>query len=534
VNNPPDLHQILVALTQLGRTRPDQALSQAEAILERAPGLVPVLCLAGRLARLTGDLDRAGQHLDNALRADPEAPPALAEMGALAAMRGEYGRAVRCYRKLLDLGRSHADIWFNLAVAHERLGDFPAAAEAYRQALAATPSSTAEIRARLGGVLASDGLATEARAEYQRALAEDPESLDAHLGMGMMKVAEGDLEGARESFRRCLEIRPGCVEAWQQIIEIGRIRDPDDPDLASVRALMADADLASEDRERLGFTLGKACDDLGLYDEAFEHYREANALKRRRLPPFDRDGWSQEVNVRLGEPMPERESRQEDDQPTPVFIVGLPRSGTTLVDQILTSHPEAAGLGELPYFDRARVEYESSRAGYLEHMATTGSPTVTNKYPANFRHLPTICRLFPNARIVHVVRQALDTCLSIYFQDFPTGNLYANDLGDIASYYAGYLRLMEAWTGDGSGILEVRYEALLEDQEGVTRSLLDHCGLDWNPACLQFDENPAPVSTLSRWQVRQPLYTRSVGRWRHYEARLGILREALGELGDHN
>jgi hypothetical protein len=135
---------------------------------------------------------------------------------------------------------------------------------------------------------------------------------------------------------------------------------------------------------------------------------------------------------------------------------------------------------------------------------------------------------------VHVVRQALDTCLSIYFQDFPTGNLYANDLGDIASYYAGYLRLMEAWTGDGSGILEVRYEALLEDQEGVTRSLLDHCGLDWNPACLQFDENPAPVSTLSRWQVRQPLYTRSVGRWRHYEARLGILREALGELGDHN
>jgi len=207
----------------------------------------------------------------------------------------------------------------------------------------------------------------------------------------------------------------------------------------------------------------------------------------------------------------------------------MPRSGTTLVDQILTAHPEASGVGELPFFDgAAAVMDEELRGNYLDRLRSSGGRVVTNKYPSNFRHLPLLRRLFPEARIVHVTRDPMDTCLSIYFQDFPVGNLYANDLEDIAAYYGSYRALVSAWAGRGSGVLQVRYEDVLEDLEGMAHRLLAYCGLRWHSGCLDFAANPRPVTTLSRWQVRQPLHTASVGRWRHYRDHLDTLIRALG------
>ena len=220
----------------------------------------------------------------------------------------------------------------------------------------------------------------------------------------------------------------------------------------------------------------------------------------------------------------------------------MPRSGTTLVDQILTAHPRAGGVGELAFFDEAATAFYAGGLGepegkrlrqdYLRRLAREDRQVVSNKYPANFRNVSLIRWLLPEARFVHVRRGALDTCLSVFFQDFPVGNLYANRLEDIASYYREYRRLMDHWTRGAADILDLSYEALLHDQAGVTGTLLEFCGLDWDDACLDYAGNPRPVGTLSRWQVRQPLYTSSIGRWRRYRGQLAPLIESLGPFAE--
>jgi len=455
-------------------------------------------------------------------------------MGALASTRGEFGQAIDFYRRLIDAGHRQPDLWFNLALAEERRGRFEEAALGYREALEAGAPNTAEVHARLGGVLAAMGSDEAARIEFDTALAEDEDCVEAILGLGMADVIEGRFEDALQRFRRCVERRPDCAEAWKQILESRKLTHPADQDLAAVQAIFARPDLPSEAREQLGFALGKAFDDLGLYDEAFEYYHRANEQKRRRLPAFDRAALERQTAELLASARaPSPRQKRRPVSLTPVFIVGMPRSGTTLVDQILTGHPDAAGVGELAFFDAGGSLADGDlRSAYLERLASTGARVVSNKYPANFRHLPLIRRLFPEARIVHVVRDPLDTCLSIYFQDFPVGNLYANDLEDIAAYYRSYRTLADAWAGSGSGALEVRYETLLEDAEGIAHRLLAYCGLGWHAGCLDFTANPRPVTTLSRWQVRQPLHTASVGRWRHYRDHLDGLIRALGITPD--
>lgn len=525
-----DLQQIVTGLTRMARTRPDMALRQARSLLEQFPRLVPVQCLAANLARHAGDLEGAERHLEAALAEDPEAPPALAEKGVLAATRNDYTEAARCFRRLIEGGHRRPDLLFNLALAEEHLGHYERAAEVYRETLAATPDGDPEIRARLGGVLAATGNLDAARAELEAVLAADPDCIEALVALGMTELGAGRMDEAIRHFRACIERQPECAEAWQQVLESRRLEDPADPDLESVRSLLARQDLPPASRERLGFALGKACDDLGLYDEAFEHVREANDLKRQRLPAFDRDAWASECARRLEGALQPEEPRRARRPVTavPIFIIGMPRSGTTLVDQILTSHPEVAGVGELAFFESRVDDEEGLRTAYLERLGATGARYVTNKFPGNFRHLPLIRRLFPEARIVHAVRDPVDTCLSIYFQDFPTGNFYANDFADIAAYWQGYRTLTEAWLGPGSGVFTARYEALTGDLEATARRLLAYCGLSWSADCLDFHRNPAPVTTLSRWQVRQPIFARSAGRWRNYEAHLEPLIEALG------
>lgn len=530
----PDLRGLVTGLAQLARTRPDAALAEAESLLARHPRLVPVRCLAGRLARLSGDLQRAGAHLAAALAEDPGAGPAIGEMAALASTRGDFASAANWYRRLVETGNRHPDAWFNLALAEEQRGDFEAAARAYREALSAGAGDAPEIHARLGGVLAAVGDESAARDEFEAALREDEHCIEALLGTGIADVSAGRFDEALARFRQCVELKPDCAEAWKQILESRKLTDPADPDLAAARTLFEDPGLPGQGRESIGFALGKACDDLGLYDDAFGYYQQANDLKRRRLPAFDRETLARQTEELLeASETPTGRLRRRKVTVTPVFIVGMPRSGTTLVDQIITAHPDAAGVGELPFLDGAPGDDEAEqRAAYLERLGGAGARVVTNKYPANLRHLRRIRRLLPEARVIHVTRDPRDTCLSIYFQDFPVGNLYANDLGDIAAYYRSYRALADAWAGRGSGVLEVRYEAILEDFENVTHRLLAYCGLRWDPDCLDFAANPRPVTTLSRWQVRQPISTRSVGRWRRYREHLGPLFEGLGIAAD--
>ncbi|MCZ6912502.1 MAG: sulfotransferase, partial [Proteobacteria bacterium] len=228
----------------------------------------------------------------------------------------------------------------------------------------------------------------------------------------------------------------------------------------------------------------------------------------------------------------------------PVFIVGMPRSGTSLVEQVLASHPRVNGAGELRFIEQASRTpvglypdsvstldaraLEAAAEEYLKQLRDRGGNIrhITDKYPANFLHIGFIRLLFPRASIIHCRRNPVDTCLSIYFQDFATANLYANRLEDIGAYYQCYQRLMEHWTDLGTDrLLTIDYEDLTADLEGQVRTMIEWLGLEWDPACLDYTGNPRAVSTLSRWQVRQPVYQSSVERWRRYEKHLGALLE---------
>jgi tetratricopeptide (TPR) repeat protein len=314
--------------------------------------------------------------------------------------------------------------------------------------------------------------------------------------------------------------------------------------------------LRPEERSPVHFTLGDLLDDLGEYDRAFAHYRLANALKevdysrKRRTREVD-----QLVTIFSEENMA-RMPRSPLLSHRPVFIVGMPRSGTSLVEQIIASHPEVYGAGELrdvgllavqlgrneervPYPDiLLRVEQAELRRlcrEYLSKMRHTApdAKRFTDKMWQNFEHLGLIELLFPQARVIHCRRDPIDTCLSCYQQSFGTaGPPFAYDLGHIAGYYHEYRRLMAHWEQVCDlRVLEVDYEQLVADPEGESRRMVDFIELDWDPACLRYYENPRIVRTASYAQVREPVYETSIGRWRNYETHLAPLIEALREAG---
>jgi hypothetical protein len=298
----------------------------------------------------------------------------------------------------------------------------------------------------------------------------------------------------------------------------------------------------------LHHALGKYYDDVDDRDAAFHHHRRGNELARASRSRYDRAEMTQRVTrtlaafdrhalaaLRPGGLASER----------PVFVVGMPRSGTSLTEQILASHPEVHGAGELLYWilaadaehaasaeKRAATIAELGRA-YLEGL-TTQSPDasrVVDKLPVNFRNIGLIHAALPGARFIHLERNSLDTCLSIYFQGFSASHSYATDFGDLAHYYHEYRRLMAHWRAvlPPQTLLDVRYEDLVDDPESWSRRMLAHIGLPWDPRCLEFHRTHRPVLTASNWQVRQPISKGSVDRWRRYERFIGPLREALGD-----
>ena len=478
------------------------------------------------------------------------AEPAEALMALAARLRaaGRADEAAQAYRRLLALRPDLPDSWFNLALMERQSGRFAAALTAYDEALKRGVSGPEEVWLNRGVIHADDlGRPDLALADLEAALALAPDYLPALLNLGNLHEDMGRREAAAAAYGRALTLVPGHPVALARSAGLARLTGPDDPVIGRLRAAVAPPGLHVSDRAELGFALGKALDQVGAYDEAFAAYAAANAASRATDPEgarYDRAAHERFIDSLIAAFSAPAVPVADAGAP-PIFICGLFRSGSTLTEQILAGHSRVTGGGELglvPGLARSMVGYPEALAGagpevferlrglYLGGLKTArpDADVVTDKRPDNFLHIGLIKAMFPNARIVHTVREPLDVILSNWFLHLDRSMGHALDLEDLAHWHRQYVRLMRHWKSLYPDILDLDYDALVLEPRPAVERLLAYCGLDWEDAVLDFHKAAVPVRTASVWQVREPLYQRSSGRWRHYERHLAGVRAGLG------
>jgi len=544
----------------------------------------------GQLLLAEGALDEALGEAERAAALAPDDPRAWSDLGRVHAALETLAEAAQCFRKAVDLAPRYADGWHNLGAALKRLGRTEQAFEALQAALDVEPRR-ADSWLALGDLLSNAGQIDDALGCFERAVKYDTGEHDARNRLARELAGLGQVARAEALLRQATAREPRNVEAWlaladvleiagkgadalasygkalalapQHPMALGRTlsllpREADPaglPDRAAER--MDTPDTPDEGRALVGYGLAKHHDRRGAYAEAADAGRKANAARRRAAGPLDRDALTARVDGIAATYTADffRERRGYGvgtDQP--VFIVGLPRSGTTLVEQILSAHPLLHGAGELP--DLARLAARDRAApgdapwqaalaldrrqslpaahAYLEALrrgAPDSALRISDKSPLNFFHLAFAALLFPNARVIHCTRDIRDTALSIWMENFNPDQQWSTDFDDLAFFAGQYRRLMAHWREVlPLPILEVAYEETVADVESQARRLTDFLGVPWDDRCLDFHASGRAVQTPSRWQVRQPIYTRSVGRWRRYAEHLPELERAFAAL----
>jgi tetratricopeptide (TPR) repeat protein len=488
------------------------------------------------------------------LAADPKHAESLHLLAILALSAARPGQAMERAQDALKAKPGFAEAYNTLGLALAKLGRDEAAAAAYRRASALKPDS-AEIHSNLGNALRSLGRYEEALGACLRAADLKPNLAEAYINQGLTLQAQGRTDEALIATDRALAIDPASSLAWQLKGELKTFK-PGDLDFQAMDAALANAKArgASLDQVRLEFALGQAWMDVADGDRAFAHLNAGNRLMRGAYDyDIDAEVGVFEAAARAFSPdVMARLSGAGDPSDMPVFIVGMPRSGTTLIEQILASHPRVHGAGELKLLAETLSAAASRReiGPAYPQMAQTLTPTslatlgrayvhelsslapgkarVTDKLPGNFRLAGLIHLMLPNARIIHCRRDSIDTCLSCYSRHFASGHLFANDLRELGLYHRAYERLMAHWRVvlPADRFVEVAYEDVVDDLEGEARRLVGFCGLDWDAACLKFHERHRPLRT-SISEVRQPIYRSSVARWKPYERQLAPLIRAL-------
>jgi tetratricopeptide (TPR) repeat protein len=467
--------------------------------------------------------------------------------------QGRVAEALAAHEQLLAQRPAWADPWYNLGYLQNAARRYEAALASYARALDLGAAGPEEIHLNRAVILAERlGRTDDAERELRLALARAPRYLPALVNLGNLYEQRGQRREAHEAYARVLEVDPRHALALARLANVAPLANPADPLIQRLRIALAEPGRSAAEQADLGFGLGKSLDAVAAYDEAFAAYTAANAANRAsagpHAPRYDRAGHERFVDALIrgfSSPAP----KVDDEQRTPVFICGMFRSGSTLIEQIMASHPRVTAGGEidlvpaiaaqhLPRWLRTPggpIDDGEWRALAAQYRAEVQSrfPTaevLTDKRPDNFLHIGLIKRLFPNAKIVHTVREPLDNCLSVYFLHLSAAMPYAHALDDIAHWHRQYRRLMAHWKAlYADDIHDVHYDALVTDPRPAIEGVLAHCGLDWHEGCLEFHRTPSVIATPSAWQVRRPLYTASSGRWRHYERHLGGLRAALAD-----
>ncbi|MBI1194405.1 MAG: tetratricopeptide repeat protein [Gammaproteobacteria bacterium] len=510
---------------------------------------VRTLLQQGEGFKQAGKLAEAEAAFRNALRLAPDHPEAIFRLASIASAVGRVDDALKLLDRATALAPANPNYEFARGVALESRGRWEEAMASYRRVSERLPDAP-EPYDNIGNVLMGCGRVDDAIASYRKAIEARPDYADAWSHLGLVLKMKGDMEGAAEAYAHVLKLQPDRVEVYRLMTQLRRYRTREESDAGIMERHLGDPKLSPVKAMHLHFALGKVHDDLGEYEAAFAHFREANRLRRadyhydikddietlnKARAVFTKDFFAQRSGYGL--------SRER-----PIFIVGMPRSGSTLVEQILSSHPDVIAAGEVPDLWRTICSVgrfpelaERIDAGAAVGLATEyvdrmkiynrdGLPRTTDKELFNFIYVGVIRLLFPNAKVICCRREPMDTCFSIWMQYFPAIGYFANDQYEVGRFYRIFDAYMKHWHEVLPGfVLDFEHRALIDDQETQTRRLLEFCELDWSDACLRFHESGRVAKTASTTQVRQPLNDKGFGHWRHYEHQLGEMCRALDE-----
>ena len=481
-----------------------------------------------------GRLSEAAASYNQAIALKPDYANAHNNLGSALQRLGRFSEAEASYNQAVALRPDDAELHNNLGSALQGLCRFSEAEASYYRAIALQPGF-AQAHSNLGNTLLGLNRLSEAEVSYNQAIALEPEFAEAHKNLGLALTGLGRLAEAEASYNHAIALKPDFAEVYRHVTQIKKLCTQDARFLKMLE-LHRDESMSDKERCHINFGLAKVHEDIGDFERAFAHYAEGNEL-RKKLLGYD---LSQDVElfsqIKGYYPRLEQssfEAEKSSKEPIPIFIVGMPRSGTTLVEQIVSSHPLVTGAGELPYVelfgsaiatgasDVTPDDLRRFRAVYMEKLKdrSEGNLWITDKMPHNFRYLGLLSKAFPEAKFIHVKRRPEATCWGNFKTYFSNNRLgYAWAIDDIVTYYKLYQSLMEFWGNElDDKVYSVDYELLTDSQEPVTRKLIEFIGLGWDENCLYPEGNTRSVSTASSVQVRKKVYTGSSEQWRTYE-----------------
>jgi tetratricopeptide (TPR) repeat protein len=515
--------QVALAMDHLRADRKSEAIETLRAALREDPNNVDALrCLAGIYVHDEDRVSDAEALLRRATSLAPDLTAAWTMLGAMLHKTNRYREAIDCFRTATSLEPDNAAAWGGLGNAYGHSGEVEKAIDAYSRSIALRP-----------------GVA------------------GAHMGHGHVLKTAGDQASALVAYREAIRLKPDFGEVYWSMANLKVFRF-EDAEVAAMKEQVARTDLSESADVHFRFALGKACEDAGDYAAAWHYYETGNQRQRKRVShdPVAFELRHEEIIEVFSREFLESHAGAGCQLPDPILIVGLPRSGSTLIEQILASHSQVEGTAELPTLSRLATsigryrrdqvafpksvldlrvkDFRAYGQQYMEETRSfrfTNRPFFTDKLPNNFSHVGLMHLILPNAKILNARRHPCDSCLGAYKQLFGEGQNFTYDMLDLATYYRQYHTTMQHWHRVLPGkVLDVHYEETVTDLETQVRRILAHCGLPFEEACVRFHETQRPVKTASSEQVRQPIYSGALGYWRRYEKHLGLWLDEFADI----
>ena len=535
----------------------EQAIDYHNKLLALYPNHAEGYNNLGLLQSEEGNYEEAEASLKYSIQLKPEYADAYNNLGLLCQSQGRdeeaasyYQIAINCYQKAKAKKTDFVKANHNLGLLFYDIGELEKAKTYYKKALAINPNYPEALN-NLGLVYKEKQKINLAIKYFNKALEINPNMVIAYSNLGNTFRQKGDFETAVDYYNRGFQIDPNSAHLYYSFSEIHKYQKEGDPYFDNLLALRENKEIIYTNRKYIEFALAKAWRDIGNYEEEIACLNQGNAMKREEINySIDKDlERFDDIKQKFNSDTLSKFDSIFEPTRIPIFILGMPRSGTTLTEQILSSHSQVAGLGELPYLFQTvktnknlfenlpkitKEELIEARNQYLEQVAqhNDDSPYFTDKMPYNFQGIGLIKILFPEAKIIHCQRHPLDICLANYQRLFTTGNYHSYNLEELGQYYLGYYQLMEHWYSIIPNFMyPLQYENLVTNQEEESRKLIQFCGLNWEDNVLNFQENQRSISTASVVQVRQKLYTSSANKWQRYAKHLEPLKQFFEEKG---